>query len=143
MKDPDITGSLMKEKVKETKKSTAMTDRKIVELSVTDTIRAKVIEKEWLLRTLMKEEDIDRGEMSPAEEYTEITQETSPEIHQERDQEGKSTETNQGTALETDIDKEDTLKEAVAKTVEKETTEKKTGSPTMVKGDSERVARSP
>ena len=140
MKDPDITGSPMKERVKETKKSTAMTDRKIVELSVTDTIRAKVIEKEGLLRTLMKEEDIDREEMSPTEEHTEI----NPEIHQERDQEEEPTEISLGTSLETDTDREDTLREAVAKVAEKETTgKKKTGSPTMVKGDSERVARSP
>ena len=123
MKGPDITGSPMKERVKETKKSTAMTDRKIVELSVTDTIRAKVIEKEGLLRTLMKEEDIDREEMSLAED----PKETSP-----------------GTFLGIDIDTEDSLREAAAQRVEGEATRMmKIGRPAMVKGGSERVAQSP
>ena len=133
MKDPDITGSPMKERVKETKKSTAMTDRKIVELSVTDTIRAKVIEKEGLLRTLMKEEDIDREEMSRAEEHIEINLEIPPEKNQGEE----PIEIILVTSLE--IETDSYIEKAEIDTVGK----KKTGSPTMEKGDSERVARSP
>ena len=146
--DIDMTDSLMKDKVIEIKRSTAMTDREkttiivmmITELTVTDTIRVKMIEPEDQLMTLMKEEDTGRGEMNPAEDHTETSPETSPEMSQRED----PTETSPGTFLGIDIDREDTLREAAAKKAGKETTGKmKTGSPTMVKGDSERVARSP
>ena len=130
----------MKERVKDTKICTTMTDREIVELTVTDTIRAKMIELEDQLMTLMKEEDTDREEMSLTEDHTETNPETPPEM----DQEEEPTETSLGTSLEIDTDREDIQREAAAKKAEKETTgKKKTGSPTMVKGDSERVARSP
>ena len=145
--DIDMTDSLMKDKVIEIKRSTAMTDREkttiivmmITELTVTDTIRVKMIEPEDQLMTLMKEEDTDREEMSLTEDRTE----TNPETPSEMDQEEEPTETSLGTSLEIDTDREDIQREAAAKKTEKETTGKKTGSPTMVKGDSERVARSP
>ena len=53
-------------------------------------------------------------------------------------------ETSPGTFLGIDIDIEDSLREAAAQRVEGETTRMmRTGRPAMVKGGSERVARSP
>ena len=146
--DIDMTDSLMKDKVIEIKRSTAMTDREkttiivmmITKLTVTDTIRVKMIEPEDQLMTLMKEEDTGRGEMNPAENHTETSPETSPEMHQRED----PTDTSPGTFLGIDIGTGGNLREAAALTTEEGTIMMiGTGRPATVRADSERVARSP
>ena len=146
--DRDMTDSLMKDKVIENKKSTVKTDREktiitimmITEHTVIDITIVKLIEPEEQLMILMKEEDTGRGEMNPAEDHTETSPGTFPEMSLVED----PIETSPGTFQGIDIDKEDILKEVAAKKAEREATRKmKIGRPTMVKGDSERVARSP
>ena len=146
--DRDMIDSLMKDKVIESKKNTVMTDRErtiiIIMMStdhtVIDIIIVRLMEPEEQLMILMREEDTGRGEMNPAEDHIETSPGTFPEMSLVED----PIETSPGTFQGIDIDREDTLREVAAKKAEREATRKmKIGRPTMVKGDSERVARSP
>ena len=140
--------SLMKDKVKDSNKNTVMTDRKTTNIiimmttehTMIDIITVRLIEPEEMLMILMREEDTGRGEMNPAEDHTETSPGTFPEMSLVED----PIETSPGTFQGIDIDKEDFLKEVAAKKAEGEATRKmKIGRPAMVKGGSERVAWSP
>ena len=127
MIDRDMIDSVMKDRVIDRMIDTAMTDRMIdimnTDTTVIDIMIDRVTDLERLMMIQRKEEDIDIEEMSQAED----PKETSP-----------------GTFLGIDIDIEDSLRIAAAQRVEGETTRMmKTGRPAMVKGDSERVTRSP
>ena len=127
MIDRDMIDSAMKDRMIDNMIDTVMTDRVIIIMSietiVTDIMIDRVTDPEGLLMILRKGEDIDREEMSLAEDPIE----TSP-----------------GTFLGIDIDTEDSLREAAAQRVEGEATRMmKIRRPAMVKGGSERVAQSP